>query len=207
MGRQPASRFHKGHGERRQSRPLSRTRGIPAVPAGRPQGRVHPRPRGWQRDLHTGLVKARADGSRPRQLTVSPVSAPDQDGNRQLLFIDSRPRFSPDGRRIVFLRSDAGQAGGVGDIYLMDANGNHVEQLTPHRRYANNYADPTFSPDGRMIAFADESSNGRSIMPQIYVMHPDGRGRRPATRSRGWFTGLDWQSLPPIDQGPWGTRR
>ena len=154
-----------------------------------------------------GLVKARADGSRPRQLTVSPVSAPDQDGNRQLLFIDSRPRFSPDGRRIVFLRSDAGQAGGVGDIYLMDANGNHVEQLTPHRRYANNYADPTFSPDGRMIAFADESSNGRSIMPQIYVMHPDGRGRRPATRSRGWFTGLDWQSLPPIDQGPWGTRR
>jgi len=61
----------------------------------------------------------------------------------------SGPTWSPDGRRIVF----SGLAGGVTDLYMIDADGRNLRQLTD-----DPYGDvmPAWSPDGRFIAFASE---------------------------------------------------
>lgn len=59
------------------------------------------------------------------------------------------PTWSPDGRRIVF----SGLKNGVTDLYMIDADGRNLRQLTD-----DVYGDlqPNWSPDGRYIAFASE---------------------------------------------------
>lgn len=59
--------------------------------------------------------------------------------------------WSPNGREIVF----SGSKGGVSDLYLMDAGTGAVTQLT-NDKYAE--IQPTFSPDGKTIAFATDRS-------------------------------------------------
>lgn len=59
------------------------------------------------------------------------------------------PTWSPDGRRLVF----SGLANGMTDLYMIDADGRNLRQLTD-----DVYGDlqPSWSPDGRRIAFASE---------------------------------------------------
>lgn len=70
---------------------------------------------------------------------------------------DEYPALSPDGSKIAFTR----QQDGVVDIYLMNADGTAVTQLTSGFR-------PNWSPEGTRIAF---ERNG-----DIYVMNADGTG-------------------------------
>lgn len=57
---------------------------------------------------------------------------------------DSGPRWSPDGKRLAFLRK--------GNLWIMHANGSHKAQITSQ---APVYTDarPSWSPNGRYIAF------------------------------------------------------
>ncbi len=61
---------------------------------------------------------------------------------------DSDPAWSPDGRRIAF---ESEREGGVGHIFVMNADGSGVEQLTsePAAQWA---LSPAWSPDGSSIA-------------------------------------------------------
>lgn len=61
------------------------------------------------------------------------------------------PTWSPDDRQIAF----SGIHGGITDIYVVDANGKNLRQLTDDK-----YGDlqPSWSPDGKTIAFATERS-------------------------------------------------
>ena len=67
--------------------------------------------------------------------------------------------WSPDGHTIAI----SGQQTGVTDLFLYDINTNHVRQLT-----ADRYADlqPSFSPDGRTIAFISDRGPG-TLMEQL----------------------------------------
>src|SRR5262245_33000698 len=82
---------------------------------------------------------------------------------------DAMPAWSPDGQRIAW----ASNRDGNWDIYVMNADGSHVEQLTRDRfgslYYLRNPDDtyPTFSPDGRKIAF----DSGRNNVFETYVDH------------------------------------
>ncbi|HEX8284916.1 MAG TPA: S8 family serine peptidase [Pyrinomonadaceae bacterium] len=80
-------------------------------------------------------------------------------------FGDMRPRYSPDGKRIVFQSSRNGQA----EIYLVGADGAGLVRLT-----TNPAADtaPAWSPDGSKIIFTSLRDNAQ--VPALYSMNPDG---------------------------------
>ncbi|HEY7113188.1 MAG TPA: hypothetical protein VIA45_09690 [Thermoanaerobaculia bacterium] len=78
---------------------------------------------------------------------------------------DSSPALSPDGRRLAYnrVRSEGGYA--LTSVYVMPARGG------PSRRIVGPEAvGPTWSPDGKLIAF------GRG--ERVGVVRPDGRGLR-----------------------------
>ena len=80
------------------------------------------------------LWRSRVDGSERLQLTNAPMIA-------------ILPRWSPDGKQIVF---SGGQFGKPAKISLVSAQGGTVQELLSESR---SEMDPTWSPDGKRIAF------------------------------------------------------
>jgi dipeptidyl aminopeptidase/acylaminoacyl peptidase len=92
---------------------------------------------------------------------------------------DASPKWSADGRQIAFSSSRDGNQ----DIFVMDADGSAVVQLTKesilsHLSVFYSSADiwPTWSPDGRRIAFSSARDNTKMsyVLHNIYVMDNDG---------------------------------
>jgi len=74
------------------------------------------------------------------------------------------PRFSPDGRRIVF----AGLKNGFSDIYTVEVVGGEPKRVT-YDMYEDR--DPVFSPGGDSIAFiSDRPDEGETWMPGRYAV-------------------------------------
>ncbi len=82
------------------------------------------------------------------------------------------PQYSPDGTRIVF--TSFRDAGGVPEIYIMNANGTNQTRLTNN---ASNDWYPVFSPDGTQIAFFSMRNGGN----EIFIMNSDGTGQTQLT--------------------------
>jgi hypothetical protein len=99
---------------------------------------------------------------------------------------DSAPAYSPDGHRIAF-ESDAD---GDMDIYVMDADGGGVLQLT---RNTEHDEGPSWSPDGTRLAFTRGPDNADG---DIWTMAPDGGDQRRLTTAPGRDESPDWQPLP-----------
>lgn len=85
---------------------------------------------------------------------------------------DSRPRFSPDGSKIVFQSIRDGQA----EIYVMNSDGTAQTRLTK-----DSAADtaPAWSPDGTKILFTSLRDGPTS--PALYVMNADGSAQTRVT--------------------------
>ncbi|MBD1372576.1 PD40 domain-containing protein [Hazenella sp. IB182357] len=60
------------------------------------------------------------------------------------------PRFSPDGRKIVYLSEEKGTRKRDSHLYIMDMNGSNSKPLTTGSEQRMN---PVFSPDGKQIYF------------------------------------------------------
>lgn len=129
------------------------------------------------------------DGSEFRRLTRDPAA-------------DFDPSWSPDGSRIAFRSSRAGED----EIYAMNADGSSQLNLTNDP--AEDFA-PAWSPDGTKIAFASTRSGG---VPTIWIMAADGSdptqvstidGEYPAWSPDGSKIAFDRNTLGPSGWDIW----
>jgi TolB protein len=93
----------------------------------------------------------RADGSALQNLTNG---TPGYDGH---------PSFSGDGKQVVFRSERTGQS----HIYVMDADGSNVHQLTEGSGWD---MFPVFSPTSAQVAFVSNRDNPASDLYQIFLM-------------------------------------
>ena len=110
------------------------------------------------------LLRMRADGSRPRRIAIPPAE--------HVAF----PRWSPAGSWIVYQQSTTETS--------------YVWRVRPDGSAAQRLGEglvPTWSPDGRRIAFAHG--------PDVFTMRADGSGRRRVAAARqrdSAIAGLSW---------------
>jgi len=119
------------------------------------------------------LYVVNADGKGLRNLTRATCTG--------LCRMNEEPAWSPDGKRVAFVRTIAPPSASVGPpaivgIFLMNADGTHVKQVT--QRKPNSGTEdhaPSWSPDGRRIVFMRVNNTakppGASV---IYVVNADG---------------------------------
>jgi TolB protein len=94
---------------------------------------------------------------------------------------NTAPAFSPNCKRIAYER----RSGGIINIFVMNSDGSGNQQLTNE----GSNESPTWSPDGRYIAF----SSNRDGDSRIYLMlAADGRVISPLTEGEGNATNPTW---------------
>jgi Tol biopolymer transport system component len=152
--------------------------GIHEIPSWSPSGRrivfdfsAEPDPN--TPGFETRLWTMRADGSKAGPLPM------DQPG------FDNEPRYSPNGRWIVFSRLRNTDTGQEAALYIVGAKGGEVRQLTPYASdTAHEFVEhPTWSPDSRWIIF-DVGPDGT-----IEAIRPDGGDRHTILRATEGFGG------------------
>jgi Tol biopolymer transport system component len=139
----------------------------------------------FERDVYKGVLVSRAaiytmnaEGSGLRSLTPTGLNG--------------RPSWSPDGNLIVFGTLRFGKQATVS---VMAANGSHVRKLVttplPCKRWCGLGLDsPTFSPDGKRIAFVWH----KKAVAAIFTTNATGGGLQQVTRWQkgGLADKIDW---------------
>ena len=131
------------------------------------------------RDGVSHLWSMRADGTDKRQITSGDA------------YFDDEPSWSPDSGRIVFTRS--GNAI-FGDLYVVPAGGGAGTALMPAIALPFGQFSPTWSPDGRLIAFTSKHGNGEHY--QVWTVWSDGTRLAQRTEVLQQHSDPAWITLP-----------
>lgn len=99
-----------------------------------------------------------------------------------------RPSFSPDGRKIVYVRSSAD--GTVKNLWMMNNDGSSQVQLT--NANLGSVDRPRFSPDGRYIVF--QSYKKEKGDNDLYVIDTDGNNLSQLTINKSYDGDPYWSS-------------
>lgn len=110
------------------------------------------------------------DGSNEQQLTDDPAK------------YYSDITWAPDGHRIAFVSFLKG--GGGREIYTMDLWTDVIQQLTHHPFHAEQANNPSWSPDGKHIAY--EQSFAPRQITNIYVMGSNGEEPHALVPNKDW---------------------
>ncbi|CQR61132.1 DUF11 domain-containing protein [Streptomyces leeuwenhoekii] len=129
------------------------------------------------------LQDIRSDGADPRDLGKTilkedPAADTNTDATKDPLFQPAdgydpwteRQNYTPDGRRIVVTRFEDTPDGRIQRIWTVDADGSHGAALRLAGRGPKDWdTDPTFSPDGRYLAFTRTSPGGVAGPSRIFI--------------------------------------
>lgn len=102
----------------------------------------------------------------------------DRDGNNLIRLTfnsvnDTRPSYSPDGRKIVY----ASEMSGETDLFIMDSLNGDKSPLTTLTSGPGTDFDPVFSPDGAQVVFA----RSQGLTTELWVVNSDGTNPIPLT--------------------------
>jgi Tol biopolymer transport system component len=118
-------------------------------------------------DVQQGIWTVDADGSDRRQVTqLTP-------GNSW----DDEPQWSPDGKKLVFVRVDLTRKKDA--VFTVDVDGSESFQVTPWALNAG--TDPDWSPDGKWIVLTTHPRDGSENVRRV---RPDGTGLKNLTKQR-----------------------
>ena len=108
---------------------------------------------------------------------------------------DSQPRYSPDGKHIVFLSDRSGAE----QIWTADADGANPKELT--KGGSNLYASPEWTPDGNYIV-ASRTTGVLGSVYELWLYHKDGgsgtamiKSGPPGPAGGSPFRGPGWNTL------------
>jgi Tol biopolymer transport system component len=133
----------------------------------------------WDYDENYDIFEAGTDGKNLKNLTKA-------------LGYDAEGSYSPDGKKIAFASNRAAYAGKPSaadveklkldpsyfmDIYIMDADGKNLKQLTRMPGYDGG---PFFSPDGKRITWRHFTEDGSQA--EVWTMKVDGTDQKQLTR-------------------------
>ena len=93
-------------------------------------------------------------------------------------------RVSGDDQRLLYLETRYS-----GDIWSADVDGRNARQLTSDERLA---VIPTFSPDGRQIAFSTSSGDIKDPGNKVFIMQSDGSNRMQLPTGEGNYVIARW---------------
>jgi dipeptidyl aminopeptidase/acylaminoacyl peptidase len=101
---------------------------------------------------------------------------PDGSGVTRLKVFGSDPMLSPDGTKIVYcsLRETI-----YSQIYVMSSDGTNPRRITDHKN--GDACGPTWSPDGKKIAYYAFAQTQPSRNPEIWLMDADGSNAKKIT--------------------------
>jgi len=147
----------------------------------------------WSPDGKTIVFSAHNNGSgEPSDGSALFTVAANGGGLRRLTQWETKgqvtgPRFSPDGKTILFRIEPSGQDFG-GDYWTIGRGGQDARQLT-HFGSDHMTASATWSPDGSMILFGDSGLGGND---DLYVMRADGSDIQRLIRTPQWESAAVW---------------
>ena len=95
---------------------------------------------------------------------------------------DKKPLWSPDGKKIAFLRNEKGDRSN--EIYVVDADGSNLQKLPKPKDSIGIYPYFSWSPNGKKIAFVSMASVPGGNTYNIYTINADGTNLRSLTNGR-----------------------
>lgn len=137
----------------------------------------------FERDLQRGqLWTVNTDGGGLQRLSPNCLADPPKCDDR----LD--PAFSPDGKTIVFWRgwgpvNDKLNQIKYSELFLMDADGTHVRQLTHSTPWADDDKGGMWSPDGRRLVFerVTSAAGKPAHSTALFIVNADGTHTRQLT--------------------------
>jgi TolB protein len=120
---------------------------------------------------HAGIYRMHLDGTHLRRVTLPPTRAAE----------DGEPQWSPDGKRIVFVRHNVtAKPAGKQAVMVVDADGARLHRVTPYALKAGD--GPDWSPDGTRILFRSPQTEDFTHC-NLWTIAPDGTGLQQITRA------------------------
>ncbi|HJZ92237.1 MAG TPA: DPP IV N-terminal domain-containing protein [Gemmataceae bacterium] len=119
----------------------------------------------WDFDPYMDIFESDLDGGHLKNLTNTKG-------------YDAEGSYSADGKHIVFCSNRGGDL----QLYVMDADGTNVRQLTKAPNCYN--GGPFFAPDGTKVVFRSDRKEKDRL--QLYVINADGTGEKALTDNDKW---------------------